>query len=107
LQYLVFAAFEEDMAEIRKRVESLPYSHGTPHPLGSAEGIWVVHPEGFFVQIIAAAQCSPKEKLPPQLISKAPVGKGNAPTRSSIHQVKPRRLSHALLFSNKVPWACE
>jgi hypothetical protein len=35
LQYLVFAAFEEDMAEIRKRVESLPYSHGTPHPLGS------------------------------------------------------------------------
>jgi catechol 2,3-dioxygenase-like lactoylglutathione lyase family enzyme len=103
LQYLVFAAFEEDMAEIRKRVESLPYSHGTPHPLGSAEGIWVVHPEGFFVQIIAAAQCSPQEKIPAMAVPKAPVGMGNAPTRSSIQQVKPRRLSHALLFSNKVP----
>jgi len=54
------------------------------------------------LQIIIAAQSSPQEKRPPQVIPKAPVGKGNAPTRSSIHQVKPRRLSHALLFSNKV-----
>ena len=52
MQYLVFAAFEEDMADIQKRVDALPYSHGTPHPLGSSEGIWVVHPESFFCKLL-------------------------------------------------------
>ncbi len=103
LQYMVFAAYPEDMKAIVERIAKSSYSHGTPHPLGSNEGFWVVHPEGFYIQVIEAKKSSPQEKSAPSITPRAPVGKGNAPTRSSIKQVRPRRLSHALLFSDKVP----
>lgn len=102
LQYLVFAAYPEDMEAISQRIQNSGYPHGQPHPLGSKDGLWVVHPEGFFIQVIAADKSSPHTKSDPVQKPRAPIGKGNAPARSSIQQVKPRRLSHALLFSAKV-----
>ncbi|MEY4341745.1 MAG: hypothetical protein RL541_1249 [Pseudomonadota bacterium] len=102
LQYLVFAAYPEDMAAISERIQRSGYPHGKPHPLGSAEGLWVVHPEGFYIQVIEADKSSPHAKAEVIQKAPAPVGKGNAPARSIVQQVKPRRLSHALLFSAKV-----
>ncbi|MBU6224778.1 MAG: VOC family protein [Burkholderiales bacterium] len=102
LQYMVFAAYAEDMALIGERIKQSGYPHGQPHPLGSNEGLWVVHPEGFYVQVIEAEKSSPSAKSEPLNAPRAPVGKGNAPARSVIQPVRPRRLSHALLFSAKV-----
>ena len=102
LEFLVFAAYPEDMQSIGERIAESPYINGIPHPLGSSEGFWVVHPEGFYVQVIEGKKSSPQHKSEPITKPRAPVGKGNAPNRSSIRQVRPRRLSHALLFSAKV-----
>lgn len=102
LEFLVFAAYPEDMQLIGERIANSPYVNGIPHPLGSNEGFWVVHPEGFYIQVIEGKKTSPQDKSEPIKKPRAPVGKGNAPTRSSVKQVRPQRLSHALLFSAKV-----
>jgi hypothetical protein len=52
LEFLVFAAYPEDMQLIGERIANSPYVNGIPHPLGSNEGFWVVHPEGFYIQVI-------------------------------------------------------
>ncbi|MDM0103337.1 VOC family protein [Variovorax sp. J22R24] len=102
LQYLRFGCFAEDLAAIGERIERLGVPRCEPHPLGDTEGIWVRHPDGFPVQVVAAAKSSPDARAERIAESDVPMGTGASLARSRIPKVRPRRLSHVLLFSPNV-----
>ncbi|MBN8758612.1 MULTISPECIES: VOC family protein [Variovorax] len=105
LQYLRFACFEEDFDAIAERIARLEVPRCAPHPLGDDRGLWVLHPEGFAVQIVVAAKSAPDEGSEPVVAPRPPVGTGASLNRSRIPKVHPRRLSHILMFCAKVPEA--
>jgi catechol 2,3-dioxygenase-like lactoylglutathione lyase family enzyme len=105
LQYLRFGCFAADFDPIVARLEANGVLPCEPHPLGSAEGIWIMHPDGFPVQLVVAAKTSPdvqSERIPRPEV---PIGTGAAWNRARAPKVRPRRLAHALLFSPDVPRA--
>jgi catechol 2,3-dioxygenase-like lactoylglutathione lyase family enzyme len=101
LQYLSFAAYPEDIEALKRHVDSLGVTRADAHPLADEPGFWLRDPEGIAVQVLVAEKVSPdtREASTPRAI---PAGKGAAPSRSTAGQVRPRRLSHILIFSSDV-----
>jgi catechol 2,3-dioxygenase-like lactoylglutathione lyase family enzyme len=102
LQYLTFGAYAEDMDALAARAQKLGVARAGPHPLADREGIWLSDPDGNAVQIVAAAKVSPEGPPPQAAPALHPRGKGAAPGRSAAGPVRPKRLSHALIFSSDV-----
>jgi catechol 2,3-dioxygenase-like lactoylglutathione lyase family enzyme len=102
LQYLRFGCFAEDFDAIAARVDRLGVARCAPHPLGDDDGLWLSHPEGFPVQVVVAPKSAPDLKSERLVEPPAPVGRGASLNRARIPKVRPRRLSHALLFSGNV-----
>jgi len=103
LQYLSFGVYPQDLDALSRQLDRLQLKRTPVHPLADREGIWLSDPDGTAVQIIAADKVSPATPAPQASPSPHPVGKGAAPTRSAAEPVRPRRLSHVLLFSSNVP----
>jgi catechol 2,3-dioxygenase-like lactoylglutathione lyase family enzyme len=101
LQYLSFTAFENDFEALAKRIRAI----GTiePHPLSDGSGIWFRDPDGTPIRLAAGAKVSPAAQSVPAPAAAAAPGKGAAPSRSAAPAVRPRRLSHVLLFTPDVP----
>ena len=102
LQYLRFACFAEDFEPIRARIKSLGIAERAPHPLGNDEGFWITHPDGYAVQVVVNYKSSPdteSEAVPRPVIA---MGDGKAWNRKVAPRVRPRRLSHALMYSPDV-----
>ncbi len=101
LQYLSFGAYAEDYAALEQRVREA----GTmrPHPLSDGEGAWTRDADGTAVQVVVGPKVSPAVKSSHTVVPPPPPGKGAAPGRSAAVPVRPRRLSHCLLFSPDVP----
>ena len=102
LQYLRFACFAEDLEPIKARVKSLGIATCAPHPLGDADGLWIAHPDGYPIQVVVGYKSSPDEQtqgIPPRQV---PLGAGKSWNRKVAPRVRPRRLSHALMFSPDV-----
>jgi catechol 2,3-dioxygenase-like lactoylglutathione lyase family enzyme len=102
LEYVSFAAYPDDFAALTERLLEARVAKSEPHRLADEKGVWITDPEGISVQIVAGAKVSPSEKE----ARSAPtitLGKGAAPSRSKVSPVRPRRLSHVLLFSSDVP----
>jgi len=102
LQYLRFAAFAQDLDALAVRARQLDLPAAEPHPLAEAGGFWLRHPDGYAVQVVAAAKSSPDTKSARSVEPEPTIGKGASLARSAIPQVRPRRLSHVLLFSPDV-----
>ena len=102
IEYLTFAAYAEDIDALTAQIDRSGAARSDPHRLADVPGLWLRDPDGTAVQIVAAPKVSPADKatrvLPP---AQAP-GKGAAPARSRAPAVRPRRLSHVLLFSSDV-----
>jgi catechol 2,3-dioxygenase-like lactoylglutathione lyase family enzyme len=100
LQYLRFGAFDEDFDAIAHRIRAA----GTcePHPLSDSAGVWTRDPDGTPIQVIAAPKVSPSLKSVPAAAPEVAAGKGAAPSRKHAAPVRPRRLSHVLLFTPDV-----
>lgn len=101
LQYLSFAAYEDDYDAIARRVRDAGAAE--PHPLSDGTGAWTRDPDGTPIQVIAGPKVSPSVKTQGTPLDPIPPGKGAAPARSTAKPVRPRRLSHILLFSPDVP----
>jgi catechol 2,3-dioxygenase-like lactoylglutathione lyase family enzyme len=101
LEYLSFAAYPDDFEALIKKLETLRVPSTDAHPLADEKGFWFRDPEGIPIQVVAGEKCSPAVKEPRQLIAPTP-GKGAAPSRSKAGVVRPRRLSHVLLFTSDV-----
>lgn len=102
LQYLSFAAYDEDYPSLIERLDRLGVVRTPPHPLGEGAGTWLADPDGNALQIVAAAKVSPSAPAAPANPTEPTAGRGAAPTRSSAGRVRPQRLSHVLLFSADV-----
>jgi catechol 2,3-dioxygenase-like lactoylglutathione lyase family enzyme len=102
LQYLSFGIYEEDFAPLVQRFDRLGIARASSHRLGDESGVWLADPDGNMVQVIAASKVSPDEPAMPASPPAHPVGRGAAPGRSNAGRVRPRRLSHVLLFSSDV-----
>ena len=102
LQYLRLGTFQPDLEPLRQRIEARGIGMAA-HPLSDGEGLWLRTPDGTPIQLVVAAKVSPSAKSvsapPPEAIP----GRGAAPARSRVPPVRPRTLSHVLLFSADVP----
>ena len=102
LQYLSFGIFADEVAAFRERIARLGVA-GEPHPLADREGLWLRSPDGVPLQLVVADKSSPARKSDPTPLQAVARGAGAAPGRSKVQPVRPRRLSHVLLFSPDVP----
>ena len=101
LQYLCFAAYADDFDALAQRVRGA--GAADPHPLSDGQGVWTRDADGTAIQVVVGPKVSPAVKSPRMQAAAPPPGKGAAPGRSAAAPVRPRRLSHVLLFSPDVP----
>src|SRR4029453_18595484 len=102
LQYVSFGAFPEDYERIVDRLQKLGIKPTAPHPLAHEEGTWFLDPEGTPVQLVVSRKVTPAAKSTAAPSASPVPGAGAAPSRSKAGEVKPRRLSHILLFTSDV-----
>ena len=102
LQYLSFGIFAQDLDPLTRHLDRAQVARTSAHPLADREGIWLRDPDGTAVQLVVADKVSPLAAAPQAKAPVHPVGKGAAPSRSAAAKVRPRRLSHVLLFSSDV-----
>ena len=102
LQYVSFGAFPDDYDAIVARLQKLGIGTTSPHPLADEQGTWFVDPEGIPVQLVVSRKVTPAEKQAATVSAPRALGSGAAPSRSKAGRVKPRRLSHILLFTSDV-----
>ena len=101
LQYLSFGIYADDAPAFRERIAK--QGIGTePHPLADREGLWLRSPDGWSIQLVVTDKSSPAGKSVPTAPVPVAPGAGAAPGRSSVQPVRPRRLSHVLLFTPDV-----
>jgi catechol 2,3-dioxygenase-like lactoylglutathione lyase family enzyme len=100
LQYLSFAAYEEDFDALAKRFRA--HGPAEPHPLSDGSGVWTRDADGTPVQLVAGPKVSPAAKTRPAAANPIAAGKGAAPNRKTASPVRPRHLSHVLLFTPDV-----
>ena len=103
LEYISFGAYPQDYDQIIARLKSQGIELVSPHRMADKPGTWFVDPDGTLVELVVSSKVSPTQKCPaPPLTAVAP-GAGAAPTRAAAGRVRPRRLSHILLFCSDVP----
>jgi catechol 2,3-dioxygenase-like lactoylglutathione lyase family enzyme len=100
LQYLSLSAYDDDVDALAARLRA----RGTcePHPLSDGRGAWVRDADGTPIQLVVGPKVTPSQKTIPAAVAPAPVGHGAAPSRKTARPVRPRRLSHVLLFTPDV-----
>jgi len=101
LQYLRFSAYDDDFDALAARLRSA--GSCDPHPLSDGAGVWTRDPDGTPVQLVAGPKVSAHAKRTADRPAPAAPGKGAAPNRKTAARVRPRRLSHVLLFTPDVP----
>lgn len=100
LQYLSYGAYTEDFDALARRIAA--NGSVAPHPLSDGQGVWTRDPDGTPIQVVVAPKVSPSVKSPPAPSQPAATGKGAAPCRSATAAVRPRHLSHVLLFTTDI-----
>ncbi len=101
LQYVSYGIFAEDEPVFAQRIADRGIEVA-PHSLGDGKGLWLRDPDGTVIQLMVADKVSPSapsRSTPPLAV---PSGKGAAPSRSQVSDVKPRYLSHILQFTPDV-----
>ena len=100
LQYLSFSAYDDDFEALAARFRAAGACE--PHPLSDGRGAWTRDADGTPVQLVAGPKVSASAKGTATAPAAAASGKGAAPNRKSAAPVRPRRLSHVLLFTPDV-----
>jgi catechol 2,3-dioxygenase-like lactoylglutathione lyase family enzyme len=100
LQYLSFGIFAEDLESFKSALENVDTAD--PHALSDGSGLWIRDPDGTSLQLVVAPKVSPSQKTQPAMQPLVAQGKGAAPSRKTATPVRPRYLSHILLFTTDV-----
>ncbi len=100
LQYVSFGIFPEDREAFARRADERGAIE--PHALSDGRGVWVADADGTPLQIVVAPKVSPSFKTTPADNPPLAPGKGAAPNRKRTTPVRPRYLSHILLFTPDV-----
>jgi catechol 2,3-dioxygenase len=104
MNYVSFGAFEDDMPRFRERLEAMRIERLNPPKGFESNGLWFRDPDGTLVEIRVAEKSSPNEKSSFEMRG-GEAAQQNAPNRSRVHRVHPRRLAHVLLFTRDIPKA--
>jgi len=101
LGYLSFGAFEEDFSGFRERLQRQGVRRLDPPPGFETNGLWFRDHDGNLIEVQICQKTSPNEKST-FLHTSVPGGHRGAAVRAETLEVKPRRLSHVLLFTTDV-----
>lgn len=101
LEYISFGVFKGDLERFRQKLQDQGVEFIDTPPAGEAGGIWFRNLDGVPVQVIEAEKCSPDTKAQFLTTSVGP-GECAAIPRSKAPRVRPRRLSHFLIFTSDV-----
>ena len=97
LHHLSFGCYAEDLARLQRRAEQTGKILDPPAGFES-NGFWLCDPAGMLIEVKVAPKSSPARKTGGTLTS-APEGVAGAPNREQATRVRPRRLSHVLMFT--------
>ncbi|WP_043358438.1 VOC family protein [Cupriavidus basilensis] len=101
LAYLSFNCFAGDFEGIRRKLlaANVTFASGAAH--ATAEGLWFLDADGNLIQVKIGPKTSPSAKNPLKDIH-GPADMRGAAFRDQVGKVRPRRLSHVLLFTPDV-----
>ncbi len=110
LKYLSFNCFEADLPLLRKQLNMAGARDAESMNLPGSADYWFYDPDGNLLHVQAGPKTSPDVKSPNPTVNIAANERG-APRRGDTAQVRPRRLSHVLLFSpdvsNSIDFYCQ
>jgi catechol 2,3-dioxygenase-like lactoylglutathione lyase family enzyme len=107
LDYLSFGVFEDDLPAFRERLTARGVELLRPPAQAEDDvGLWFRDDDGTFVELRGAQKCSPDAK---SSVDNSTVGENIAamPLRADAPFVRPRRLSHVLVFTSDVARAID
>ncbi|WP_137042914.1 VOC family protein [Pseudolabrys sp. FHR47] len=101
LHHLSFGCYAEDIDRLKKRIEGQGIKLIDPPPGFESNGFWFRNHEGILMEVKVAPKVSPDQKAVSEWVT---VGHGQAAatTRAAAPLVRPRRLSHVLIFTSDV-----
>ena len=98
LHHLSFGCYSDDLPYLQERAEANGVALVDPPKGFESNGFWFQDPAGLLIEIRVAAKVSPARKTPGTW-SSSPEGVAGAPVRAKAPTVRPRRLSHVLVFT--------
>jgi catechol 2,3-dioxygenase len=104
LHHLSFGCYAEDLPRLKARIENCGVALIDPPPGFESNGFWFRNPENVLIEVKVAPKSSPDGKSQSQW-TPAPAGIAGAAIRASNPPVRPRRLSHVLVFTADVEGA--
>jgi len=106
LHHLSFGCYAEDIGRLKARIEGNGVALLDPPAGFESNGFWFRDPAGVLIEIKVAPKSSPDRKADGTWTS-VPGGVAAAPLRQNAGIVRPRRLSHCLMFTTDVDKAVE
>lgn len=101
LHHVSFGCFAQDLPSLQARVEANGVEILDPPPGFESNGFWLRDPAGVLVEVKVAPKVSPNHKMS-GVWSSSPEGVAGAPVRHDAPAVRPRRLSHMLVFTTDI-----
>ena len=101
LHHLSFGCYAEDFPRLKARIEGEGVKLVDAPPGFESNGIWFRNHEGVLMEIKVAPKVSPDAKADSQWVTVGP-GQAGATTRERSPVVRPRRLSHVLIFTRDI-----
>jgi catechol 2,3-dioxygenase len=101
LHHLSFGCYADDLARLKARVEGNGVKLIDPPPGFESNGFWFRNHEGVLIEIKVGPKVSPDKKADSEWVTVGP-GKAGATVRQQAPAVRPRRLSHVLIFTRDI-----
>ena len=101
LHHLSFGCYAEDIDRLKARIEGDGIKLVDPPPGFESNGFWFRNHEGVLMEVKVAPKVSPDHKAESMWPTVGP-GVAAATTREKAPLVRPRRLSHVLIFTRDV-----
>lgn len=98
LNYLSFGVFEDDFDRFKQHIEKQGQTLIDPPSASGSNGLWLRDHNGMLIELRVAEKTSPSSKSSVDNRSGLP-GVANAPKRSTVQVVRPRRMAHVLCFT--------
>lgn len=101
LAYLSFNCFERDLDTLKRQVGEAGGHFAQQHKAGDNAGFWFIDPDGNLIQVKAGPKTTPATKAQ-SVVTGCPADARGSHPRAAAQTVRPRRLSHVLLFTPDV-----
>src|SRR5262249_18013603 len=101
LHHLSFGCYAEDLSRLKSRIEGNGVVLLDPPAGFESNGFWFRDCDGVLIEIKVAPKSSPDHKAS-SVWSPSPPGVAAATLRGNAPRARPRRLSHALIFSSDI-----